>query len=71
MAAGMGKARRAAAAEEVLITWKHLVKALDATQASIDVDERQAIKAYLPRICGRPEVREMRDGQGSMEGWRA
>ncbi|KAK0655697.1 P-loop containing nucleoside triphosphate hydrolase protein [Cercophora newfieldiana] len=56
----------AAANKEVVIGWKHLFKALEATRASISVDERRRLeRIYREFVVGRSG--EMRDGQGSME----
>lgn len=52
--------------KEVVIGWKHLAKALEATRASISADERRRLeRIYREFVVGRSG--EMRDGQGSME----
>lgn len=52
--------------KEVVIGWKHLVKALDETRASISRDERLRLeRIYREFVVGRSG--EMRDGGGSME----
>ncbi|KAH8905047.1 AAA-domain-containing protein [Coniochaeta sp. PMI_546] len=52
--------------KEVVIGWKHLAKALEATRASISADERTRLeRIYREFVVGRSG--EMRDGQGSME----
>ncbi|KAI2636117.1 AAA-domain-containing protein [Xylaria nigripes] len=51
---------------EVLIGWKHMMKALEATRASISSQERNRLsRIYHEFVVGRSG--EMRDGQGSME----
>ena len=51
---------------EVLISWKHMVKALEGTRASISSQERSRLqRIYREFVVGRSG--EMRDGQGSME----
>ncbi|CAJ2501233.1 Uu.00g040860.m01.CDS01 [Anthostomella pinea] len=51
---------------EVLIGWKHMMKALDSTRASISSQERTRLeRIYREFVVGRSG--EMRDGQGSME----
>ncbi|KAK3383320.1 P-loop containing nucleoside triphosphate hydrolase protein [Lasiosphaeria ovina] len=56
----------AAGSSEVVLGWKHLIKALGDTRASISVDERRRLeKIYREFVVGRSG--EMRDGQGSME----
>ncbi|KAL7629107.1 Peroxisome biosynthesis protein pex1 [Parahypoxylon ruwenzoriense] len=51
---------------EVLIGWKHMMKALEATRASISPQERNRLeRIYREFVVGRSG--EMRDGQGSME----
>ncbi|KAI1873104.1 uncharacterized protein JN550_003357 [Neoarthrinium moseri] len=51
---------------EVVIGWKHLVKALEATRASISSQERSRLeRIYREFVVGRSG--EMKDGQGSME----
>ncbi|KAK4140315.1 P-loop containing nucleoside triphosphate hydrolase protein [Dichotomopilus funicola] len=51
---------------EVVIRWEHLDKALDATRASISVDERARLeRIYREFVVGRSG--DMKDGQGSME----
>ncbi|KAK0618048.1 P-loop containing nucleoside triphosphate hydrolase protein [Bombardia bombarda] len=52
--------------KEVVISWKHLVKALEATRASVSADEKKRLeRIYREFVVGRSG--EMRDGQGSME----
>ncbi|KAK3939679.1 peroxisome biosynthesis protein PAS1 [Diplogelasinospora grovesii] len=52
--------------KEVVIGWKHLVKALEGTRASISSEERMRLeRIYREFVVGRSG--EMRDGQGSME----
>ena len=65
--AGPGKgAGQKEANKEVVVGWKHLVKALDGTRASISVDERRRLeRIYREFVVGRSG--EMKDGQGSME----
>lgn len=51
---------------EVLIGWKHMMKALESTRASISSQERGRLeRIYHEFVVGRSG--EMRDGQGSME----
>ncbi|KAK6087338.1 peroxisome biosynthesis protein [Seiridium cupressi] len=51
---------------EVVIGWTHMVKALEATRASISAQERNRLeRIYHEFVVGRSG--EMRDGQGSME----
>ncbi|KAI1143223.1 AAA-domain-containing protein [Hypoxylon sp. FL0543] len=51
---------------EVLIGWKHMMKALESTRASISPQERSRLeRIYREFVVGRSG--EMRDGQGSME----
>ncbi|KAI1381973.1 AAA-domain-containing protein [Hypoxylon crocopeplum] len=51
---------------EVLIGWKHMMKALESTRASISSQERNRLeRIYREFVVGRSG--EMRDGQGSME----
>ncbi|KAK8114547.1 AAA-domain-containing protein [Apiospora kogelbergensis] len=51
---------------EVVISWKHIVKGLDGTRASISSQERSRLeRIYREFVVGRSG--EMRDGQGSME----
>ncbi|KAI0817628.1 P-loop containing nucleoside triphosphate hydrolase protein [Xylaria sp. FL0064] len=51
---------------EVLIGWKHMMKALEGTRASISSQERRRLeRIYHEFVVGRSG--EMRDGQGSME----
>ncbi|KAI8635471.1 AAA-domain-containing protein [Xylariaceae sp. FL1651] len=51
---------------EVLIGWKHMIKALEGTRASISSQERSRLaRIYREFVVGRSG--EMRDGQGSME----
>jgi peroxin-1 len=53
-------------AGEVRIGWKHLMKALDSTRASISIQEKTRLeRIYREFVVGRSG--EMRDGQGSME----
>ena len=52
--------------KEVVLTWKHLLKALDGTRASISRDERRRLeRIYREFVDGRSG--DMKDGQGSME----
>jgi len=52
--------------KEVVIGWKHLLRALEATRASISAEERRRLeRIYREFVVGRSG--EMRDGQGSME----
>ncbi|KAH8199492.1 hypothetical protein TruAng_006368 [Truncatella angustata] len=51
---------------EVVIGWKHVIKALEETRASISSQERNRLaRIYHEFVVGRSG--EMRDGQGSME----
>ncbi|KAG5978388.1 hypothetical protein E4U56_002887 [Claviceps arundinis] len=51
---------------EVVIAWKHLVKALDKTRASISDEEKARLRRiYHEFVVGRSG--QMKDGQGSME----
>ncbi|KAK7729269.1 Peroxisome biosynthesis protein pex1 [Cytospora paraplurivora] len=51
---------------EVIIQWKHLVKALDSTRTSIGREQRTLLeRIYREFVVGRSG--EMRDGQASME----
>ncbi|KAI5866552.1 AAA-domain-containing protein [Durotheca rogersii] len=51
---------------EVLISWKHMMQALEVTQASISPQERNRLeRIYREFVVGRSG--EMHDGQGSME----
>lgn len=51
---------------EVIIQWKHLVKALDGTRTSIGREQRALLeRIYREFVVGRSG--EMRDGQASME----
>lgn len=51
---------------EVVIQWKHLVKALDSTRTSIGREQRTLLeRIYREFVVGRSG--EMRDGQASME----
>ncbi|KAI0125658.1 P-loop containing nucleoside triphosphate hydrolase protein [Xylariales sp. AK1849] len=51
---------------EVVIGWKHLLRALEGTRASISTQERNRLeRIYHEFVVGRSG--EMRDGQGSME----
>lgn len=51
---------------EVIIQWKHLVKALDGTRTSIGREQRTLLeRIYREFVVGRSG--EMRDGQASME----
>ncbi|KAI1178781.1 P-loop containing nucleoside triphosphate hydrolase protein [Nemania sp. FL0916] len=51
---------------EVSLSWKHLIKALEDTRASISSQERNRLRRiYHEFVVGRSG--EMRDGQGSME----
>lgn len=55
-----------AAAGEVRVSWKHLLKALEATRPSISTQERSRLeRIYREFVVGRSG--EMRDGQPSME----
>ncbi|EFX00003.1 peroxisome biosynthesis protein, pas1 [Grosmannia clavigera kw1407] len=50
---------------EVVIGWKHLLRALEATRPSISAEERRRLeRIYREFVVGRSG--EMRDGQGSM-----
>ncbi|KAK7970596.1 peroxisome biosynthesis protein [Apiospora saccharicola] len=52
--------------DEVVLSWKHIVKALESTRASISSQERKRLeRIYHEFVVGRSG--EMRDGQGSME----
>ncbi|KAH6691572.1 peroxisome biosynthesis protein PAS1 [Plectosphaerella plurivora] len=52
--------------KEVIVGWKHLIKALDGTKASISSDERNRLRRiYHEFVVGRSG--DMKDGQGSME----
>lgn len=52
--------------KEVVISWKHLIKALGDTRASISSTERARLeRIYREFVVGRSG--EMKDGQGSME----
>lgn len=52
--------------KEVIIQWRHLVKALDGTRTSIGREQRSLLeKIYREFVVGRSG--EMRDGQPSME----
>lgn len=52
--------------KEVIIQWRHLVKALDGTRTSIGREQRTLLqRIYREFVVGRSG--EMRDGQGSME----
>ncbi|KAL2757405.1 hypothetical protein ACRALDRAFT_1060792 [Sodiomyces alcalophilus JCM 7366] len=52
--------------KEVVVGWKHLVKALEGTKPSISAQERNRLKRiYHEFVVGRSG--EMRDGQPSME----
>lgn len=52
--------------KEVIIQWRHLVKALDGTRTSIGRDQRSLLeRIYREFVVGRSG--EMRDGQASME----
>ncbi|KAI2606684.1 AAA-domain-containing protein [Hypoxylon sp. NC1633] len=51
---------------EVVIGWKHIIRALESTRASISPQERSRLeRIYREFVVGRSG--EMRDGQGSME----
>ncbi|XDG10093.1 hypothetical protein ABKA04_009708 [Annulohypoxylon sp. FPYF3050] len=51
---------------EVLIGWKHMIKALEATRASISPQERNRLeRIYREFVVGRSG--DLHDGQGSME----
>ncbi|OIW34414.1 AAA-domain-containing protein [Coniochaeta ligniaria NRRL 30616] len=63
---GRGDKTRGLSDKEVVIGWRHLGKALEATRASISADERRRLeRIYREFVVGRSG--EMRDGQGSME----
>jgi peroxin-1 len=52
--------------KEVVISWRHFVKALEGTRASISSDERNRLaRIYHEFVVGRSG--DLRDGQGSME----
>lgn len=52
--------------KEVIVGWKHLIKALDGTKASISSEERTRLKRiYHEFVVGRSG--DMKDGQGSMD----
>ncbi|KAK3329750.1 P-loop containing nucleoside triphosphate hydrolase protein [Apodospora peruviana] len=52
--------------KEVVIGWKHIVKALEETRASISSDEKLRLqRIYREFVVGRSG--EMRNGEGSME----
>lgn len=52
--------------KEVIIQWRHLVKALDSTRTSIGREQRTLLeRIYREFVVGRSG--EMRDGQASME----
>lgn len=52
--------------KEVVIQWRHLVKALDGTRTSISREQRSLLeRIYREFVVGRSG--EMRDGQASME----
>lgn len=52
--------------KEVIIQWRHLVKALDGTRTSISLEQRNLLeRIYREFVVGRSG--EMRDGQASME----
>lgn len=52
--------------KEVIIQWRHLVKALDGTRTSIGREQRSLLeRIYREFVVGRSG--EMRDGQASME----
>lgn len=52
--------------KEVIIQWRHLVKALDGTRTSISREQRSLLeRIYREFVVGRSG--EMRDGQASME----
>ncbi|KAK2073516.1 hypothetical protein P8C59_007797 [Phyllachora maydis] len=62
---GVGTRGPQQASGEVVIGWKHLVKALEGTRASISAEERRRLESiYRDFVVGRSG--EMRDGQGSM-----
>ncbi|KAF7525053.1 hypothetical protein G7054_g11217 [Neopestalotiopsis clavispora] len=61
-----GTESKSGGAGEVIISWKHLIKALEGTRASISAQERNRLeRIYHEFVVGRSG--EMRDGQGSME----
>ncbi|KAK1754855.1 peroxisome biosynthesis protein PAS1 [Echria macrotheca] len=63
---GAGKEDGGGGNKEVVIGWKHLLKALEDTRASISAEERGRLqRIYREFVVGRSG--EMRDGQGSME----
>ncbi|KAH8788366.1 hypothetical protein F5883DRAFT_707340 [Diaporthe sp. PMI_573] len=65
-AAGGAKAGGESQEKEVVIQWRHLVKALDGTRTSIGREQRTLLqRIYREFVVGRSG--EMRDGQGSME----
>ncbi|KKY33752.1 putative peroxisome biosynthesis protein [Diaporthe ampelina] len=65
-APGSAKAGGDAQEKEVIIQWRHLVKALDGTRTSIGREQRTLLqRIYREFVVGRSG--EMRDGQGSME----
>ncbi|EMR70166.1 putative peroxisome biosynthesis protein (pas1 peroxin-1) protein [Eutypa lata UCREL1] len=63
---GDGTKDGGAGAGEVRVSWKHLLKALEATRPSISAQERSRLeRIYREFVVGRSG--EMRDGQPSME----
>ncbi|KAI1436786.1 AAA-domain-containing protein [Xylaria sp. CBS 124048] len=61
-----GQKEKSGKETEVLIGWKHMIKALESTRASISSQERRRLeRIYHEFVVGRSG--EMRDGQGSME----
>ncbi|KAI0404832.1 AAA-domain-containing protein [Xylaria palmicola] len=63
---GEGHKEKSGKDTEVLIGWKHMMKALESTRASISSQERSRLeRIYHEFVVGRSG--EMRDGQGSME----
>ncbi|KAH6847494.1 P-loop containing nucleoside triphosphate hydrolase protein [Chaetomium sp. MPI-CAGE-AT-0009] len=61
-----GDAADAGGNAEVVLRWEHLIKALEATRASISADERARLeRIYREFVVGRSG--DMKDGQGSME----
>lgn len=65
-ATGGAKSGGDAQEKEVIIQWRHLVKALDGTRTSIGREQRTLLqRIYREFVVGRSG--EMRDGQGSME----
>ncbi|KAF3061800.1 Peroxisome biosynthesis protein PAS1 [Daldinia childiae] len=61
-----GEKGKEGSSTEVLIGWRHVVKALESTRASISPQERNRLeRIYREFVVGRSG--EMRDGQGSME----